>query len=181
MPDVERATVPTTELNVTDFLEHIHPVAEVSQAIDERPRELKSLTELMKLARARDRRLVQQQQQGANLMGKTFKVQQIAEIFQVGQHTVLTWIKSGELQATDISCQRGGKPRWRISESALAAFELARTASPTPRRFLVVADSRSSQLSLKNTASHTVGSSSDVRSTRCFRWAGIVTWSPGFM
>lgn len=64
----------------------------------------------------------------------TFNVRELTERYGVGEHTVLGWIRRGELRAIDVSRCRGGRPRWRISAEALAAFEIARTqAPPAPR------------------------------------------------
>jgi excisionase family DNA binding protein len=67
----------------------------------------------------------------------TYSIRQIAERFAVGQHTVLGWIKSGELTAVNVSRRPGCKPHWRITSEALQAFELLRSAQPVesqPRR-----------------------------------------------
>ncbi len=67
----------------------------------------------------------------------TYGVKQFAERYRVGQHTVLAWISSGELNAVNVSRRPGGKPRWRITSEALQAFELLRSARPVefqPRR-----------------------------------------------
>jgi len=64
----------------------------------------------------------------------TYSVKQICERYSVGEHTVLGWIRRGELRAIDVSRTPGGKPRWRITPEALEAFELSRTAEPTPPR-----------------------------------------------
>lgn len=66
-------------------------------------------------------------------------VQQVAECYQVDEHTVLFWLRTKELEAVNVGRSRGRRPRWRITEEALAAFEAARTATPpatlpTPRR-----------------------------------------------
>jgi excisionase family DNA binding protein len=68
-------------------------------------------------------------------MGKTLSVRDLCERYGVSEHTVLAWINSGEMQAINVS-RRGGakKPRWRISEGAIEAFEVARTAAPTQPR-----------------------------------------------
>ena len=59
----------------------------------------------------------------------------------VTEHTVLTWIRSGELPAVNVGRRPGaGKPRWRVSPEALAQFVQTRgtggaTATPPkPRR-----------------------------------------------
>lgn len=63
---------------------------------------------------------------------RALTVAEVAERYSVDPHTVLLWIKRGELRAIDVSRNRGGKPRWRISAEALATFELCRTANPPP-------------------------------------------------
>jgi excisionase family DNA binding protein len=69
------------------------------------------------------------------MSGRTFTVKDVCERYGVDQHTVLAWIKSGELKALSVSVRPGSKrPRWRITEQAIAAFELSRTpAPPLPR------------------------------------------------
>lgn len=63
---------------------------------------------------------------------RALTVKDLCERYGVGEHTVLGWIKRGELQAIDVSRQRGGKPRWRVTAEALAAFELLRSSDPAP-------------------------------------------------
>ncbi|MHC4405429.1 MAG: helix-turn-helix domain-containing protein [Planctomycetota bacterium] len=67
-------------------------------------------------------------------MTSTYTVRDLCDRYGVGEHTILGWIRSGELQAIDVSRNRGGKPRWRITKEALEAFELVRTHSPPPPR-----------------------------------------------
>jgi excisionase family DNA binding protein len=65
----------------------------------------------------------------------SFSVRDVSGRYGVSEHTVLTWIKSGELRAVNVGRRPdAGKPRWRISEGALEAFEQLRTASPAPPR-----------------------------------------------
>ena len=51
---------------------------------------------------------------------------------------VLAWIARGELEAVNFAERPGGRPRWRISAAALAAFERARSSraslAPAPVR-----------------------------------------------
>lgn len=68
-------------------------------------------------------------------------VADLRDRFGVTEHTVLTWIRSGELPAVNVGRRPGaGKPRWRVSPEALAQFEQVRgsggvvTAPPKPRR-----------------------------------------------
>lgn len=61
----------------------------------------------------------------------TLSVKEVAERFGVSQHTCLTWIRSGELRAVNVGRRLGAKkPRWRITQEALEAFEQLRTPTP---------------------------------------------------
>lgn len=60
----------------------------------------------------------------------TYGVREVRERYGVGEHTVLKWIRGGELKAIDVSRTPGGKPKWRITEQALAEFEALRTPTP---------------------------------------------------
>jgi excisionase family DNA binding protein len=66
----------------------------------------------------------------------TLSVRDLCERYGVTVHTVLGWIRAGELRAINVGRRHSArKPRWRITEEALTAFELARTPSPpAPRR-----------------------------------------------
>ncbi|MCI0643208.1 MAG: helix-turn-helix domain-containing protein [Gemmataceae bacterium] len=68
----------------------------------------------------------------------TYGVKDLCEFFAVGEHTVLGWIAAGELRAIDVSRKQSGRPKWRITQAALEAFEALRAASPPapppPRR-----------------------------------------------
>jgi excisionase family DNA binding protein len=66
-------------------------------------------------------------------MSSTLSVRDLCERYSVCEHTVLTWINRGELRAINVGRRPGAKkPRWRITQSALDAFELARTVAPPP-------------------------------------------------
>jgi excisionase family DNA binding protein len=65
---------------------------------------------------------------------KTYGIKDLCERFAVGEHTVLAWVRSGELRAIDVSRKQGGRPKWRITQEALEAFALARTSTPPPPR-----------------------------------------------
>ena len=61
---------------------------------------------------------------------------ELARALRVDVHTVLDWIKSGQLRAVNVGTP-GKRPRWRIDPADVAAFEATRTAQPqgrTPRR-----------------------------------------------
>ena len=58
-------------------------------------------------------------------------VRDVKERFGVSERTVLGWIRSGEWRRHQRRpVGRAKKPRWRISEEALEAFEQLRTATP---------------------------------------------------
>jgi len=60
-------------------------------------------------------------------------VQDVATRYGVGLHTVLAWVRSGELRALNVGRKPGAKkPRWRITTEALEAFELRRSHTPPP-------------------------------------------------
>lgn len=66
-----------------------------------------------------------------------FTVQDISNRYQVKPHTVLHWLRTGQLRGINVGLAPGKlKPRWRISQAALDAFEASRTptADPGPRR-----------------------------------------------
>ena len=59
---------------------------------------------------------------------------EISEALGVNASKVSSWIRSGELEAIDVSLRRGAKPRWRISPASLESFLLRRSAAkPVPR------------------------------------------------
>ena len=64
-----------------------------------------------------------------------FTVQDIQRRYNVTVQTVLGWIHAGELRAVNVGRRPSAKkPRWRITEKALEAFELSRMPTPTPIR-----------------------------------------------
>jgi len=71
---------------------------------------------------------------GGAMSDRALTVRELVQRYGVGEHTVLGWIHCGDLRAIDVSRNRGGKPRWRITADALASFEIARTAVPPPPR-----------------------------------------------
>jgi hypothetical protein len=61
-------------------------------------------------------------------MRSTFSVRDVGERYAVGIRTVLNWIHVGDLRAVNVSRRLSAKkPRWRITEEALEAFEAIRT------------------------------------------------------
>lgn len=65
-----------------------------------------------------------------------FTVKDIQAKYGVTEHTVLGWLRSGELRGVNVGRKPGAKkPRWRISSEALAQFELAReSGGPAPAK-----------------------------------------------
>ena len=55
---------------------------------------------------------------------------QYAKKLGISPDKVLAWIRSGELRAINVAAKPGGRPRWRISEAAIEAFEARRSATP---------------------------------------------------
>jgi len=60
----------------------------------------------------------------------TFGVKDLSKRFAVGEHTVLAWIRSGDLRAINVGRKNGGRPKWRVTEQALADFEQLRAPDP---------------------------------------------------
>jgi excisionase family DNA binding protein len=64
-----------------------------------------------------------------------YTVQDIQERYGVTDHTVLGWIRSGELRAINVGRRPGArKPRWRITQEALEDFEARRAPTPPAPR-----------------------------------------------
>ena len=62
-------------------------------------------------------------------------VRDVCRRYGVTEHTVLAWIRAGELRAVNVGRRQGAKkPRWRITPESLEAFEARRTATPAPPR-----------------------------------------------
>lgn len=62
-----------------------------------------------------------------------YSVKDICQRYDVGEATVLKWIKNGQIEAINVGrTPNGKKPRWRVTEAALADFERARTPNPPP-------------------------------------------------
>ena len=67
-----------------------------------------------------------------------FTPREVAKQRRVRVATIFGWIRRGELEAINHANSRLGKPRWKISTDALAAFDLARSSrsviAPSSRR-----------------------------------------------
>jgi excisionase family DNA binding protein len=68
-------------------------------------------------------------------MTQFLTISEVAERYSVDPHSVLDWVRSGELRAVNVGRSPGRKkPRWRIPLAAVEQFELIRSFSPTPPR-----------------------------------------------
>jgi excisionase family DNA binding protein len=72
-------------------------------------------------------------------------VSEVARRYRVGEDKVRAWIRKGELRAVNTAAVLCGRPRWVISEEALAEFERRRSSAPpakppTSRRRNVIKD-----------------------------------------
>jgi excisionase family DNA binding protein len=68
---------------------------------------------------------------------KWFTPPQIAKQLGVSADKVVGWIRAGEIRAINVAARPGGRPRFRVGEADLIAFEQRRSAvptTPTPRR-----------------------------------------------
>lgn len=68
-------------------------------------------------------------------MKQSLSVKEISDRLSVTRETVLVWINSGELPATNVGTRPGLKvPRWRVKLVDLEAFELSRQATPPAKK-----------------------------------------------
>lgn len=71
----------------------------------------------------------------APALPRRLTVADVAECYDVGERTVLAWIKAGELQAVHAGRRRdAGKSRLRITPAALEQFEALRAVTPARPR-----------------------------------------------
>ncbi len=55
---------------------------------------------------------------------------QLAKLWGVSPDKILTWIRSGELKATNIATDRSKRPRYLIDSKAIESFEVSRSVVP---------------------------------------------------
>lgn len=60
-------------------------------------------------------------------------VRDVARRYRVSPDKVRAWIARGELAAINTATVLCGKPRWVVTQDALAAFEKRRAGGPTPK------------------------------------------------
>ncbi len=63
-------------------------------------------------------------------MEKTYSIKDLMARYAVGEHSVGTWIRNGDLTAINVAKRNGGKPQWRVTQEALDRFELLRMKVP---------------------------------------------------
>jgi transposase len=63
-------------------------------------------------------------------VASTYSVRDLRERYTVSEHTILSWIRSGELRAISVARKQGGRPTWRVTQQALEEFEVLRMATP---------------------------------------------------
>jgi hypothetical protein len=69
----------------------------------------------------------------AHGLTRSFKPAEYAEARGISVDKVLSWIRSGELQAINVAQSANGqRPRYRIATDAIERFETARSTCPTP-------------------------------------------------
>ena len=57
---------------------------------------------------------------------------ELAREWGVSPDKILTWIRNGELPATNLATDRSRRPRYRIDAEGIAAFKAKRTVVPAP-------------------------------------------------
>lgn len=58
---------------------------------------------------------------------------EIAKRLKVKPETVITWIRSGRLQALNVASPGCRRPRYRVTPEALEAFERSLSVTPPPK------------------------------------------------
>ena len=56
-----------------------------------------------------------------------------ARFLRIRSGKLLSWIRTGELRAFDVSERQGGRPRWKIRASDLEDFLRRRSSTPKPK------------------------------------------------
>lgn len=63
----------------------------------------------------------------------TYSPGQLATNLGITVDKVLNWIRTGQIDAIDVSTDRQGRPRYRIDAEAIAKFKAARSPAPPPK------------------------------------------------
>ncbi len=67
---------------------------------------------------------------GSSIEMVVFSPPQLAKRYRVSVDKVVRWILAGELAAMNLATRPGGRPRYKITQDAVAAFELRRSVVP---------------------------------------------------
>jgi excisionase family DNA binding protein len=59
---------------------------------------------------------------------------EVARILRVDVHSILAFVRNGELLGTNVARRGSSRPRWRIHRADLEAFLASRAAIPPPPR-----------------------------------------------
>jgi excisionase family DNA binding protein len=59
---------------------------------------------------------------------------EVARLLRVDVHSVLAWVRNGELRASNVASRASTRPRWRVHRRDIDAFLAARAATPPPPR-----------------------------------------------
>jgi hypothetical protein len=62
-----------------------------------------------------------------------YTVADLCARWKVGQDKVLGFLRRGELVGVNLATCTAGRPQWRITPEAVAAFEQRRTSAPPPK------------------------------------------------
>jgi excisionase family DNA binding protein len=57
---------------------------------------------------------------------------EVARLLRVDVHSVLAWVRNGELRASNVASRSSTRPRWRVHRGDVEAFMAARAATPPP-------------------------------------------------
>jgi hypothetical protein len=62
-----------------------------------------------------------------------YSVADLCARWKVGADKVNGLIRRGELPAVNVATNRSGRPQWRVTPEAVAAFEAQRSSAPLPK------------------------------------------------
>jgi hypothetical protein len=62
-----------------------------------------------------------------------YSVADLCKRWKVGADKLHGFIRRGELVAVNVARNLSGRPQWRITPEAVAAFEKGRTSAPVPK------------------------------------------------
>lgn len=63
---------------------------------------------------------------------ETYTPPTISKMLHVSRHTVMAWIRRGELKASNLASKTATRPRFRVTKEALEEFLSDREVTPAP-------------------------------------------------